>query len=182
MFFAKKCLCSEISKHIYNTIYIYHYYGSCEFLVCVLQKHEEEENIWWDNYVDTLFHSMFSKQCKGRFTSTYKIQISGVPFKSIMKHIVLFNGLTYDNVQLVIEINKDKNVIKTVQTNNKTADWLIDKVFNNGKLYTYENDMQNLTFSHYGDSFYWSKLPKQELVLKGFIKYKTESSPWQVMH
>lgn len=154
----------------------------CCCYCCYLQKHDKEENNWWDNYVDTFFHSTFSKQCKGRFTSTYKISIPGVPFKSIMKHIVLFNGLTHKNVKLVIEISEDKNVIKSVESNNKTADWFIDKVFNNGKLYTYENDMQNFTFSHYGDSFYWSKFPKQELVLQGFIKYKTKYSPWQVMH
>ena len=118
---------------------------------------------WWNMYVDTEFHSQFSKACSGRFRGKFKIKILGVPYHMIESKILIFDQMTYSNCKLEIE---HKISHKFVHSKND-ADWLVDFVFNNCEQYKFEDYAQGKIYYPYNIHFEWSLENKQTLSFEG---------------
>ena len=151
-----------------------------------MQKYDDDESTWWCNYVDTEFGVNWVKCCSRKFVFKYKISIPGVSFASVRKHICCFNEKSHDDIMLQIDIDKNKQYIKSVPHENETADWLIDFVFNGGQQYIFTKTQDNIQYTHYNDTFKWEQSNKCSLIFEGRIKYRSlrsqTSNHWKILH
>ena len=91
--------------------------------------------------------------------------------------------MIYDKVKLIFKFNDTKQEWKSIPSNNDTADWLINNVFNNGQEYIYTNLSKNKQFAPYSICVYYQPANKQTLYVEGRLKYRTPNTTnWKVIH
>ena len=131
--------------------------------------HEWEQ--WWNNIVDTEFHSQFSKACSGRFRGKYKVSIRGVPYHLIDAKILIYDGLIYENSKLEFIHVKKKKHFYTKLKNKNNADWIVDYVFNNFSKYTFTDLGTGKTYEHYNDIVSYNFDRFQTLIIEGQVNW-----------
>lgn len=110
------------------------------------------------------------------------MEIPGVMYSSVSKHILIFNELTYHNVKFKIHHTKtSKNEKIITDTSKGHADWLIDNLFNGGEKYRHTNT-NGVEFEHYNDYWEWSPNKRYSLIFTGSLKHRIKNSqnPWQL--
>lgn len=141
--------------------------------VVFLQRKKDDECKWWNSYVEHDFHVQFFKQCKGKWSTKYKIGIKGIPFDSIQKHVSIYDGDTHNNMTLKITTNRQCTIIKGSE-----ADWIIGYFFNSGVEYIFSNPADNIEFTTFDNKFEWSYNKSQTLFVWGKLKYRAPNGPW----
>ena len=119
-------------------------------------------------------HKQFAKQCKGKWSIKYKIQIKGVPYSSIQKHISIYDGSKIDDSTLHIETNRKCTIIKSDGKYNS----LINLLFNDNNEYIYSDLADDIEFTCYDNEFIWKFDQSQSLILSGKLKYRAPNGPW----
>lgn len=74
--------------------------------------------------------------------------------------------------------NNDNSKIST-NIKNGYPDWLVDHLFNNGKLYIYEVLNEKIEYSHFNSWMSWDKYKSQTLTFHGGIQSRVSGFPWQ---
>lgn len=139
---------------------------------------ELEQNIWWNNYVDTAFHSLFAKQCKRKFAIKYQIKIPGVPLSAFKSHVLCYENTSKNNGTNLHFVQFNNNTRIQTDTTNGYNDWLIDNIFNNGCQYIFKHARAGTEYSHYNDVIEWNQTQSQSLIVTGHLKKRVPGYPW----
>ena len=120
------------------------------------------------------FHKEFAKQCKGKLSTKFKIQIKGVPYSSIQKHISIYDGFKINNSTLHMITNRKCTIIKS----DGKYHCLINLFFNDKNEYIYSDLADDIEFTCYDNEFIWKFNQSQSLILSGKLKYRAPNGPW----
>ena len=134
---------------------------------------------WWTLSVEIPFHREFSKQCKGKWSIKFRIVIPNMSYEILDEYILCYVGLTYNGKTLRIKKNKNNSKIES-DNSRGYYDWLIDRLFNNGKQYTFDVATENIEYAPYDVFWTWEKFKDQKFTIQGKIKSRVPGYPWQI--